>query len=60
VHVGEGQRVARGEPLMVLEAMKMEHVIAAPDDGRVTAVHYAVGAQVEEGAQLIGFENSRE
>jgi len=60
VHVGEGQRVARGEPLLVLEAMKMEHVIAAPDDGRVTAVHYAVGAQVEEGAQLIGFENSRE
>jgi 3-methylcrotonyl-CoA carboxylase alpha subunit len=56
VHVQKGQRVARGEALMVLEAMKMEHVITAPDDGSVAAVHYAVGAQVEEGAQLIGFE----
>ncbi len=60
VHIGEGQRVARGEPLMVLEAMKMEHVIVAPDDGMVRAVHYAVGAQVEEGAQLIEFETSEE
>ena len=41
---------------MVLEAMKMEHVVTAPDDGTLTGVHYAVGAQVDECAQLIGFE----
>jgi len=56
VHVRPGQRVARGEALMVLEAMKMEHVISAPDDGTIVAVHYTVGAQVDEGAQLIGLE----
>ena len=56
VHVEVGQQVSRGEALMVLEAMKMEHVVTAPDDGTVAAVHYAVGAQVEEGARLIGFE----
>ncbi|MGE5145444.1 MAG: acetyl-CoA carboxylase biotin carboxyl carrier protein subunit [Candidatus Eiseniibacteriota bacterium] len=36
--------------------MKMEHTIAAPADGTITAVHYAVGDQVEEGADLLDFE----
>ena len=40
VKVGQGDRVARGEAVMVLEAMKMEHTIVAPMDGRVAAVHY--------------------
>jgi 3-methylcrotonyl-CoA carboxylase alpha subunit len=53
VHVRDGQRVSRGESLMVLEAMKMEHVIAAPDDCHVAKVNYAAGEQVEEGAELI-------
>jgi 3-methylcrotonyl-CoA carboxylase alpha subunit len=53
VHVEAGATVARGTPLMVLEAMKMEHVITAPSDGVVAAVHYAVGQQVEEGAELV-------
>ncbi len=53
VHVEAGATVARGAPLMVLEAMKMEHVITAPTDGVVAAVHFAVGQQVEEGAELV-------
>ncbi len=53
VHVEAGAIVARGAPLMVLEAMKMEHVITAPSDGVVAAVHFAVGQQVEEGAELV-------
>ncbi len=53
VHVEAGASVARGAPLMVLEAMKMEHVITAPSDGVVAAVHFAVGQQVEEGAELV-------
>ena len=56
VHVKPGVRVARGAPLLVLEAMKMEHTIAAPADGRVTAVHYDAGALVEEGAELLALD----
>ncbi|MCG8546933.1 MAG: acetyl/propionyl/methylcrotonyl-CoA carboxylase subunit alpha [Alphaproteobacteria bacterium] len=53
VHVRDGQRVSRGDALMVLEAMKMEHVIAAPSDCLVAKVNYAAGEQVDEGAELI-------
>ncbi len=56
--VGAGEAVARGATLMVLEAMKMEHVIIAPADGTVTAVHYDVGEQVAEGAELLSFEEN--
>ena len=49
--------MARGEALVVLEAMKMEHVIAAPRDGTVARVHFRAGDQVEEGAELITFED---
>ncbi len=56
VLVEPGRTVERGTPLVVLEAMKMEHTITAPARGRVTAVHYAVGDQVVEGAQLLAFE----
>jgi 3-methylcrotonyl-CoA carboxylase alpha subunit len=48
-----GDIVRRGEPLMIIEAMKMEHTVAAPVDGTVEAVRFAVGDLVEEGAELI-------
>jgi 3-methylcrotonyl-CoA carboxylase alpha subunit len=48
-----GDRVRQGQPMMIVEAMKMEHTIAAPRDGTVAAVHYAPGDLVEEGAELI-------
>jgi 3-methylcrotonyl-CoA carboxylase alpha subunit len=41
---------------MVLEAMKMEHTIAAPADGVLARVNYRAGDLVEEGAELIAFE----
>jgi 3-methylcrotonyl-CoA carboxylase alpha subunit len=50
-----GAAVKRGQALMVLEAMKMEHTIAAPADGTVERVNYAPGDLVEEGAELIAF-----
>ncbi len=56
INVTPGQAVERGAPLMVLEAMKMEHAISAPADGKIAQVHYAVGDLVEEGAELIAFE----
>ncbi len=50
-----GDTVKRGQPILILEAMKMEHTIAAPADGTVDAVNYMVGELVEEGAALIAF-----
>jgi 3-methylcrotonyl-CoA carboxylase alpha subunit len=54
--IATGDRVGRGAPLLVLEAMKMEHTIVAPGDGRIAALRYAEGDQVEEGAVLLDFE----
>jgi 3-methylcrotonyl-CoA carboxylase alpha subunit len=51
--VAAGEAVRQGQPLIVVEAMKMEHTIAAPRDGTIEAVRYAVGDLVEEGAELI-------
>jgi 3-methylcrotonyl-CoA carboxylase alpha subunit len=53
VLVGPGAGISRGDPLMVIEAMKMEHTIVAPADGVVAAVRFGVGERVEEGAELI-------
>jgi 3-methylcrotonyl-CoA carboxylase alpha subunit len=51
-----GVALARGAPLIVLEAMKMEHTLRAPADGRITALKCAVGDFVQEGAELADFE----
>jgi len=56
VLVGKGQDVKKGEPLVIMEAMKMEHTIAAPHDGLVEDVLYAVGDQVADGAPLLAFK----
>jgi 3-methylcrotonyl-CoA carboxylase alpha subunit len=51
-----GTNVPRGAPLLVLEAMKMEHTLRAPADGHLTALKCAVGDFVQEGAELADFE----
>ena len=53
VHVQIGDRVEQGAPLIVLEAMKMEHTIVAPAAGVVAAINYKVGERVAEGADLV-------
>ncbi len=53
VQCREGDKVTRGTPLMVIEAMKMQHTIAAPRDGVVREVPYEVGDQVQEGQPLL-------
>ena len=56
VLVQAGAQVAKGTPLVILEAMKMEHTIAAPHDGRVTEIHFKSGEQVNEGVELLRLE----
>jgi 3-methylcrotonyl-CoA carboxylase alpha subunit len=51
--VEPGTSVRRGQPLIVIEAMKMEHTVTAPADGVVEAVRFAPGDLVEEGAELM-------
>jgi 3-methylcrotonyl-CoA carboxylase alpha subunit len=60
IHAASGTRVERGTPLLVMEAMKMEHTIVAPSDGVVSEVLYAVGDQVAEGAELVRFAAATE
>jgi 3-methylcrotonyl-CoA carboxylase alpha subunit len=56
LRVKVGDSVSKGQPLLVLEAMKMEHTLAAPMDGKIKALRYAIGEQVVEGAELVEFE----
>jgi 3-methylcrotonyl-CoA carboxylase alpha subunit len=56
VLVEAGSKVERGAPLVIMEAMKMEHTITAPAPGIVKEILYAVGEQVTEGAELIRFD----
>ena len=58
VLVQAGALVAKGTPLVILEAMKMEHTIAAPHDGRVAEIHFKAGEQVNEGVELLRLERS--
>ena len=51
-----GAKVEKGAPLLILEAMKMEHTITAPSRGTVKSFHFAVGDPVSDGAELVEFE----
>ena len=53
VEVSADKSVRKGDLLLILEAMKMEHRITAPKDGLIEAVHIAVGDQVENGQLLV-------
>jgi 3-methylcrotonyl-CoA carboxylase alpha subunit len=54
--VAPGVEVQKGDALLVMEAMKMEHTLRAPSAGRVRAFLCAIGEQVKEGADLLEFE----
>ena len=56
VLVQAGAQVEKGAPLLVMEAMKMEHTISAPAKGRVVQIRHAAGEQVAEGVELVAFE----
>jgi 3-methylcrotonyl-CoA carboxylase alpha subunit len=51
-----GAHVRQGTPLIVLEAMKMEHTLSAPGDGIVARLTVSVGDQVSDGALIVALE----
>ncbi len=53
VSVKVGDKVTQSQPLLILEAMKMEHTISAPSDGVISEILYQAGDMVEDGAELI-------
>jgi 3-methylcrotonyl-CoA carboxylase alpha subunit len=53
VAVAQGDKVAKGQKLVTLEAMKMEHSLTAPFDGVVAELDASEGGQVSEGALLV-------
>ncbi len=60
VLVKAGDHVTRGQPLAVLEAMKMEHTLAAPGDAEIDSVDVAPGDQVSEGAVIVRFKKAED
>jgi propionyl-CoA carboxylase alpha chain len=58
VHVAPGDTVAKGQVLVIVEAMKMEHRVCAPHDGMVTAVQARPGDQVSGGDLLAVIEQA--
>lgn len=55
INVAAGDSVAKGQTILVMEAMKMEYAISAPADGTVEEIFYAVGDLVADGAELVNF-----
>jgi 3-methylcrotonyl-CoA carboxylase alpha subunit len=53
LQIAEGAAVVRGQALLTIEAMKMEHTLTAPFDGVAAGVHHKVGDQVSEGTALL-------
>ena len=58
VEVAAGDSVTKGQRLVTLEAMKMEHGLTAPFDGVVAELNAAPGAQVSEGTVLVRVEKA--
>ncbi|MCK0130623.1 acetyl-CoA carboxylase biotin carboxyl carrier protein subunit [Flavobacteriaceae bacterium F08102] len=56
LNVEEGQTVKENDPLLILEAMKMENVLSSPRDGVIASIHIAKGEAVDKNQLLIQFE----
>ena len=60
VMVEPGEKVEKGRPLMILEAMKMEHTITAPREGFVSRLNFTVGSLVSDGVELLALSDVQE
>lgn len=56
IPVSEGQSVNKGEPLIILEAMKMENILKAPENVVIKKIHVSLKETLEKGQKLIDFE----
>lgn len=56
VLAGKGNKVEKGQPLIILEAMKMEHTIIAPVAGVISSIHFKEGDMLDEGVELLVIE----
>jgi biotin carboxyl carrier protein len=56
VKVAKGDSVTKGQPLLVIEAMKMENIIKAQGDGTVKEIYVEVGKSVEKAGKMLEFE----
>jgi len=56
IHVEAGQEVKEDDPLLILEAMKMENVITSPRDGVIKSINMSIGNTIDKGQLLIEFE----
>lgn len=56
INVSPGSSVSKGDPILILEAMKMENILKSPTDGIVKSVNVQPGDSVDKGAVLISFE----
>lgn len=56
IKVEDGQKVSKGDPLLILEAMKMENVIKSPADGTVNKILVTKGQNVDKGTVLISLK----
>jgi 3-methylcrotonyl-CoA carboxylase alpha subunit len=56
--VAAGEAVTKGQKLLTLEAMKMEHSLTAPFDGTIAELNASEGGQVSEGALLVKIEKT--
>ncbi|MCM1256639.1 MAG: biotin/lipoyl-binding protein [Roseburia sp.] len=57
IEASAGQAVKKGDTVLILEVMKMETAVVAPEDGTVASINVAVGDQVEAGALLATLNN---
>jgi 3-methylcrotonyl-CoA carboxylase alpha subunit len=55
--VNSGQEVEKGDKLLVIEAMKMEHTLYAPRAGKIKLGNYRIGDLVSEGTELLEYED---
>lgn len=55
IKVEEGQSIEKGEPVLILEAMKMENVLKSASEGEIAKIHVQVGESVEKGQLLVSF-----
>lgn len=59
IHVKQGDKVAKNDPVIVVEAMKMEYAYSSPKDGIISKVNVSIGQVVAQGTQFIEWQQKK-